>query len=444
MTIPEFLQTEIFRFGDLAITAGDAVAGGLTLIAILVAGYWLIVRILPRFFKRSRIDAADRRRIRLSALMALFFLIALAVMRSSGINPELWRVGERVLRLSLVAEVLFILQLARLLDTIIELVLARKYSRRHREDGLAPARNASVARPLLYTLAVLLLIQQLGLNYTLFTFKSGGDVVDFKLSKIIVAVAVVFGARLFYWVLTQLALYTYYRRHRINEGSRYAANRLLAYFIYTVAGLMAIEMLGVRLTVIWGGAAALLVGIGLGLQQTFNDLICGIILLFERTVEVGDVVEMDGMVGSVRQIGLRTSLVETRDNVTVIVPNSMLITEKVINWSHFDDKARYKLQVGVAYNSDPQLVKQLLLEAVSNHDTVLAQPEPIVRLVNFGESSLDFEALFWTKDLLEIENIRSDIRFEVERLFRENNIVIPYPQRDIWVKEMPPIPPYDK
>lgn len=444
MTIPEFLQTEIFRFGDLAVTAGDAVAGGLTLIAILVAGYWLIVRILPRFFKRSRIDAADRRRIRLSALMALFFLIALAVMRSSGINPELWRVGERVLRLSLVAEVLFILQLARLLDTIIELVLARKYSRRHRENDLAPARNAGVARPLLYTLAVLLLIQQLGLNYTLFTFKSGGNVVDFKLSKIIVAVAVVFGARLFYWVLTQLALHTYYRRHRINEGSRYAANRLLAYFIYTVAGLMAIEMLGVRLTVIWGGAAALLVGIGLGLQQTFNDLICGIILLFERTVEVGDVVEMDGMVGSVRQIGLRTSLVETRDNVTVIVPNSMLITEKVINWSHFDDKARYKLQVGVAYNSDPQLVKQLLLEAVSNHDTVLAQPEPIVRLVNFGESSLDFEALFWTKDLLEIENIRSDIRFEVERLFRENNIVIPYPQRDVWVKEMPPIPPADK
>ncbi|MBK8702660.1 MAG: mechanosensitive ion channel [Saprospiraceae bacterium] len=264
------------------------------------------------------------------------------------------------------------------------------------------------------------------------------------MSKIIVAVAVVFGARLFYWVLTQLALHTYYRRHRINEGSRYAANRLLAYFIYTVAGLMAIEMLGVRLTVIWGGAAALLVGIGLGLQQTFNDLICGIILLFERTVEVGDVVEMDGMVGSVRQIGLRTSMVETRDNVTVIVPNSMLITEKVINWSHFDDKARYTLQVGVAYNSDPQLVKQLLLEAVSNHDTVLAQPAPIVRLVNFGDSSLDFEALFWTKDLLEIENIRSDIRFEIERLFRENNIVIPYPQRDVWVKEMPPIPPYDK
>jgi len=444
MTIPEFLQTEIFRFGDLAVTAGDAMAGGLTLIAILAAGYWLIVRVLPRFFKRSRIDAADRRRITLSALMALFFLITLAVMRSSGINPELWRVGERVLRLSLVAEVLFILQLARLLDTIIELVLARKYSRRHREDGLAPARNASVARPLLYTLAVLLLIQQLGLNYTLFTFKSGGNVVDFKLSKIIVAVAVVFGARLFYWVLTQLALYTYYRRHRINEGSRYAANRLLAYFIYTVTGLMAIEMLGVRLTVIWGGAAALLVGIGLGLQQTFNDLICGIILLFERTVEVGDVVEMDGMVGSVKQIGLRTSLVETRDNVTVIVPNSMLITDKVINWSHFDDKARYKLQVGVAYNSDPQLVKQLLLEAVSNHDTVLANPAPIVRLVNFGESSLDFEALFWTKDLLEIENIRSDIRFEIERLFRENNIVIPYPQRDVWVKEMPPIPPYDK
>jgi small-conductance mechanosensitive channel len=444
MTIPDFLQTDIFRFGDLVVTVGDAVAGGLTFIAIFLAGYWLIVRVLPRFFKRSRIDAADRRRIRLSALTALFFLIALAVMRSSGINPELWRVGDRVLRLSLVAEVLFILQLARLLDTIIELVLARKYSRRHREDGLAPARNASVARPLLYTLAVLLLIQQLGLNYTLFTFKSGGDVVDFKLSKIIVAVAVVFGARLFYWVLTQLALYTYYRRHRINEGSRYAANRLLAYFIYTVAGLMAIEMLGVRLTVIWGGAAALLVGIGLGLQQTFNDLICGIILLFERTVEVGDVVEMDGMVGSVKQIGLRTSLVETRDNVTVIVPNSMLITEKVINWSHFDDKARYKLLVGVAYNSDPQLVKQLLLEAVSNHDTVLAHPAPIIRLVNFGESSLDFEALFWTKDMLEIENIRSDIRFEIERLFRENNIVIPYPQRDVWVKEMPPIPPFDK
>lgn len=444
MTLPDFMQTQLFRFGDLIVTVGDVVAGGLALIAIMIAGYWLMTRLLPRFFKGSRVDAPDRRRIRLSAILALLFLIVMAVMRSSGINPELWRVGERVLRLSLVAEVLFILQLARLLDTMIEVILSKKYKRRHQQDGVVEARSTRVARPLLYTLALLLLVQQLGLNFTLFSFKSGGDVIEFKLSKIIIAAAVVFGARLIYWFITQLALYTYYRRHRINEGSRYAANRLLAYFIYTVAALMALEMLGVRLTVIWGGAAALLVGIGLGLQQTFNDLICGIILLFERTVEVGDVVEMDGMVGSVRQIGLRTSLVETRDNVTVIVPNSMLITDKVINWSHFDDKARYRLGVGVAYGTDTQLVRQLLLDIVNANDSILAEPVPIVRLVEFGESSLDFEVLFWTRDLLEIENIRSDIRFEIDRLFREHQISIPFPQRDVWVKELPLIPPADK
>ena len=236
--------------------------------------------------------------------------------------------------------------------------------------------------------------------------------------------------------MTQLILFTYYKKNKVNVGSQYAINQLMKYVLYIFAILMAMESLGIQMTIFLGGAAALLVGVGLGLQQTFNDLISGIILLFERSIEVGNVIELTGgMVGTVRRIGLRTSAVEMRENITVVVPNSKLITENVINWSHTDDKARFIVQVGVAYGTDTKLVKELLLKVARDNVYVLSSPGPGVRFTNFGDSSLDFHLIFWSRNFLVIEDIKSDLRFEINEVFLENKISIPFPQRDVWIKK---------
>jgi small-conductance mechanosensitive channel len=230
----------------------------------------------------------------------------------------------------------------------------------------------------------------------------------------------------------------YYRNNSIDIGTQYAVNQLVTYVIFVLAFFFSIESLGMNFTVLWGSAAALLVGVGLGLQQTFNDLTSGIILLFDRSIEVGNVVDLKGTVGIVRKIGLRTSQVETRDNIIIIVPNSKLIVDEVVNWSHFDDKARFKVTVGVAYGSDTELVKELMLSVARDNVFVLEHPSPSVFFAGFGDSSLDFELYFWSRNFMFIERVKSDIRFEIDRKFRENNVTIPFPQRDLWIKgELP-------
>jgi small-conductance mechanosensitive channel len=171
------------------------------------------------------------------------------------------------------------------------------------------------------------------------------------------------------------------------------------------------------------------------LQQTFNDWASGIILLLERTVEVGDIVQVEeGTIGTVRKIGLRVSRIDTLENISVLVPNSMLVNDKVINWSHFDNKARFIIKVGVAYGSDTQLVKKLLLEVAETNDYVMKFPDPFVRFVDFGASSLDFELHVWSQALKTIEDVKSDLRFKIDAAFREHEIAIPFPQMDVWMR----------
>ena len=226
----------------------------------------------------------------------------------------------------------------------------------------------------------------------------------------------------------------YFNRKNIEAGRQYAFQQFLVYTIYVVATLMVIEAIGIRLSVLWGGAAALLVGIGLGLQQTFNDLISGIILLIEGSIEVGDVIKVEGLVGTVRSINVRTSRVETRNNVSILVPNSKMVGENAVNWSHTREPTRFHIQVGVAYSSDVKLVTSLLLQAANVHSAVLRTPAPKVQFTDFGNSSLDFLLLFYSREYLRIEFVKSDIRYKIIELFRENNVEIPFPQRDLWLK----------
>ena len=236
-------------------------------------------------------------------------------------------------------------------------------------------------------------------------------------------------------MITQIFLYGYYRQKNINIGSQFAVNQLLKYVIYVIAAFIALDTLGVKMTLIYGGAAALLVGVGLGLQQTFNDFFSGLILLFERTVEVGDTVQIGDNVGTVKKIGLRASIIEGRQNITMIVPNSKMVVDSVTNWSHFDDKVRFSINVGVAYGSDTEQVKELLLAAAKENPYIIEYPAPFVRFVDFADSSLNFQLHFWSRNFIIIEDVKSDLRFKIDALFRANNISIPFPQRDIHIKK---------
>ena len=220
----------------------------------------------------------------------------------------------------------------------------------------------------------------------------------------------------------------------LDEGRTLAVYQIIKYIIIVSAILLGLELIGIKFTLLLGGAAALLVGVGLGLQSTFNDIFSGIILLFERSISVGDILEVDGTVGRVVRINIRTSEVATYDNISILMPNSKLVNGSIINWSHNRQLTRFTVAVGVSYGSDVQLVKKLLNEAAVEHPEVDQTRPPDIFFMDFGDSALQFELKFWSTNLLQIGRIRSDLRFAVDAKFRENGVTIPFPQRDLHLK----------
>lgn len=222
-----------------------------------------------------------------------------------------------------------------------------------------------------------------------------------------------------------------------SHGRKYAVLQIIKYIIWTFAILLILQSAGIKITLLLAGSAALLVGIGLGLQQTFNDFVSGFILLIDRTIEINDVIELDNMVGRVEQIGIRTSILVTRDDIAVIVPNSRITGNNVINWSHTKKQSRFHLLIGVAYGSDEELVKNVLLECAAMVPLILKDPSSFVRLEEFADSSVNFSLYFWTSDVFRVENIKSDLRFLIVKKLREHSISIPFPQMDVYVKQLP-------
>lgn len=224
------------------------------------------------------------------------------------------------------------------------------------------------------------------------------------------------------------------KNSNFEEYKKYSLYRLLAYFIWTLGIVVGLEAAGISVTILLAGSAALLVGVGLGLQQTFNDLVSGLILLFEGSIKLNDVVVVDGQYGQIIEIGLRTSKIETRDNIIMIIPNSKFITENVTNWSYNNKVTRFHVNVSVAYGSNLDLVKKILFEVAEESDDVLSEPTPVVEFNNFGDSGLIFNLFFWTDKAFESRLIQSKLRFEIDKRFRENDITIPFPQRDLHIK----------
>ena len=214
-------------------------------------------------------------------------------------------------------------------------------------------------------------------------------------------------------------------------GAKESVITLSVYIVWTLGILLSLTAFGLNTTSLAVVFGALSIGLGFGLQNIFNNFISGLILLFERPIQVGDVVEVGGIWGEVLKINVRSTLVQTYDNSTLIIPNSEFISSRVTNWSHRDPYIRRDLMVGVAYGSDTALVERLLLQAAQDVKEVVKYPrKPVVQFIDFGQSSLDFRLRFWSTidDFLTAE---TRLRFEIDRLFREHNVVIPFPQRDV-------------
>lgn len=221
---------------------------------------------------------------------------------------------------------------------------------------------------------------------------------------------------------------------KLSHSQAYTLFKILKYFIIVAAVFIGLQSVGINLTFFVAGSAALFVGIGLGVQDVFKDVIAGFILLFGKAVKVGDVIEVEGIVGRVTDIDFRVSKIVTRDDIDMLIPNTKLTNDKVINWSFNNEMTRFKVEVGVAYGSDVKLVRDILLEVAQEHPEISKTKPPFVRFVDFGNSSLDFELFFWSEKTFRIENILSDLRFKIDEQFRQNKVTIPFPQRDIHIR----------
>ena len=227
------------------------------------------------------------------------------------------------------------------------------------------------------------------------------------------------------------------KRAYIDPGLRYTIARLASYLLVTLGLLSALNVFGLDLTSIAVLFTALSVGIGFGLQYIAADIASGFILLFERPIRVGDRITIGEDEGDVQSINLRTTIVSTNDRISIIVPNSKLVSQRVINWSYGDPRARISIPVGVAHSSDVQLVTETLILAAEGVENVLSDPPPKVQFLKFGDYSLDFRLLVWSRQPRRHPQIKSDINYRIEKLFRERGIVIPYPVQDLRLTGFP-------
>ena len=225
----------------------------------------------------------------------------------------------------------------------------------------------------------------------------------------------------------------------LHKGSQSAICRLLHIIIMCLGVFIAIQHTGINLTALAAVSAVLLVGIGLGLQTITHNFISGLIMLFERPVQEGDYVEVNGVQGTVQAVNAYSTKVETLDRMTIIVPNSKFLSENVTNWSFQDSKVRIHATVGVSYGADVELVGETLLEVGRAHPEVLSDPEPRMQFLGFGDSSLKFDLLVWIEDPTRQYFVVSDLNFAIVRAFRERNITIPFPQRDLHVRSAVPM-----
>ena len=223
-------------------------------------------------------------------------------------------------------------------------------------------------------------------------------------------------------------------RHKdLDSGSIQSLETIVTYALWSLFILTALGLLGIsfrNLAVIAGGLS---VGLGFGMQNIVNNFIGGLILLFGRSIQPGDLLEIDNIRGHVRKVTIRNTVVQSFTGAMIFVPNSMLISQKMINWSHGDRRYRQEINIGVSYESDIEKVTELLLEAAKQSPKVLDAPPPRIRFLDFGESTLNFSLRIWIRGWAD-RYADSEVRYHINRIFRENGIEISFPQRDLHIR----------
>lgn len=210
--------------------------------------------------------------------------------------------------------------------------------------------------------------------------------------------------------------------------------RIIEILLWIVGGVILLDLIGVGVSGVMTLLAALGIGIGFGLQHLINNMFGGVILLFERPIRVGDVIETDGVVGRVKHIGWRATLISTLDNLEILIPNSHLLDNKLTNLSYSDSYVRIHIEFGVHYNSNPAQVRNITLDVAKAHPRALTDPSPQVHFVEFGDSSLNFSLRVWIDDPWDKYRVSSDIYYALFEALKRNNIEIPYPQRDLHLR----------
>jgi len=225
-----------------------------------------------------------------------------------------------------------------------------------------------------------------------------------------------------------------YRSKKIDIAKKFSLYKLLQYFIVILSFVIGLTILSFDTTYLLAGSAALLVGLGFGLQHLFHDFISGVILLFDGTIKMGDIIEVNEITYKVQDINFRTTTLIGRNEDHVILPNSELTSNKVVNWTHSNISSRFKITVGVDYATDIDILIKVLKEATISHPKVLKQPEPFVRFQDYGDSALIFVVFFYSDEIFRIEGIKGEIRVAIFKAFKANKINIPFPQRVVHHK----------
>lgn len=265
------------------------------------------------------------------------------------------------------------------------------------------------------------------LDYSLFKIAKH----EFRVITLVTLILFIVGV----FIFTKIIRKAIFNRTSLDLPKKYSLFTIFKYIAVVLSVAISLQIVGIDITVLLAGSAALLVGVGFGLQNLFGDITSGIILLFDSTVKVNDVIEVDGIIGRVEKINLRTTSIITREDTYIILPNSVITNNNLINWTYSNVSSRFKIDVGVDYSSDVKLVMELMEKAVKAQKEVLSKPDPIVRFEEYADSSLNFSVFFWCDEVFRVEIIKSQIRVRLYEYFKENKVEIPFPQRVVHMKQ---------
>ena len=352
------------------------------------------------------------------------------------LGDEFSLLGEKITVTHLVIPIVYLI-LLNLLGNLCRSILINKILNHRIEDRKTVLSIGNTTKYTILIIGVTILLSSIGLdsnsgwNKTIF----GGEEHPVKLFDLMRFVFLFTLLVYFTSKLKSIFVKQILSKYTTDIGVSQSIGTIIQYIVIIVGAFIIIQNVGINLGSLNVLAGALGVGIGFGLQNIANNFISGLIILFERPIKVGDRIEVGNIQGDVTKVSSRATTVNTNDNISIIVPNSEFINQRVINWSHNDRNIRFHVPVGVSYNEDPAKIKKILLDVAERNPDVLKRPAPEVLFIEYGDSSLNFDLMIWTSTYINRPIIlKSQLYYEIFERFKEHGVEIPFPQRDLHIK----------